>query len=211
MYWETYLADTRRLSTLEHGAYMLLIADYWQSGKALPADDTILAKIAGLSKSAWAKIRPAIAAFFNERDGQWFHTRVEKELAAAKQRYERRAAAGHKGGTAKAEHSSSIANQMPHTGIGTEDQVELPTPKDSQNLVSQVTSLVTGGPPEWDAKQKHEAWQSIIIAYAQGHLSSMEYQRWLIAFMEGKSWARRKANDMDRQRKADEARQERVA
>ena len=41
-----YLADTSHLSTLEHGAYLLLIMNYWQRGESLPCGDMQLARIA---------------------------------------------------------------------------------------------------------------------------------------------------------------------
>ena len=42
MYWGDYLRDTRDLTTLQHGAYVLLIAHYWQHG-GLPTDEAQLA------------------------------------------------------------------------------------------------------------------------------------------------------------------------
>ena len=79
LYVGDYLRDTRRLSTLEHGAYMLLIMDYW-TNSGLPDDDRRLARIAGLSIDEWSQIRPAIAELF--QDG-WKHKRIDKELARA--------------------------------------------------------------------------------------------------------------------------------
>lgn len=79
LYVADYLADTRRLSTLEHGAYLLLIMDYWRNG-GLPADDRDLARIAGLSAKAWSAMRAKIAALF--QDG-WRHKRIDAEMAKA--------------------------------------------------------------------------------------------------------------------------------
>jgi uncharacterized protein YdaU (DUF1376 family) len=78
-----YLADTQRLSTEQHGAYLLLIMDYWMNG-APPDDDAELAQITKLSGAAWKKTKTKIVKFFSLKDGHWFHKRIEEELLAAK-------------------------------------------------------------------------------------------------------------------------------
>jgi uncharacterized protein YdaU (DUF1376 family) len=97
-YVPDYLGDTGHLSTLEHGAYMLLIMHYWMNG-GLPEKEAQLARIVRLSVPEWQEIAPTLRAFFH--DG-WKHKRVEEELADSAARYERRAKAGKKGGDAKA-------------------------------------------------------------------------------------------------------------
>lgn len=92
LYVGDYLADTRHLSTEEHGAYLLLIMHYWRTG-GLPDNDAQLARIAGLTLEGWGASRNTIAAFFEEG---WKHKRIEKELADA----ERLSAAGRAGGLA---------------------------------------------------------------------------------------------------------------
>lgn len=77
-----YLADTRRLTTEQHGAYLLLLFDYWRSGP-LPDDDAALAQITGLSKERWKSHKPAIARFFRATDGEWRHKRVDAEIDKA--------------------------------------------------------------------------------------------------------------------------------
>jgi uncharacterized protein YdaU (DUF1376 family) len=104
-----YLKDTRHLRALEHGAYFLLIMHYWTKG-GLPDDDRQLSAITCMSDKEWKKARPTIEAFFA---AGWRHKRIDQELADATERYERRVAAGRKGGVAKAQHSSSNARPMP--------------------------------------------------------------------------------------------------
>lgn len=77
LYVADYLADTRRLSTLEHGAYLLLIMEYWLHG-GLPTEDEDLADISGLEIEQWMAIRPRISKLF--KDG-WSHKRIDEELA----------------------------------------------------------------------------------------------------------------------------------
>jgi uncharacterized protein YdaU (DUF1376 family) len=101
-----YKKDTGHLSTEQHGAYLLLIMHYWTTG-GLPDDDEQLARITGLTLREWRKHRSTIAALF--KDGPWRHKRIDRELAEADEKYQRRAAAGSRGGKAK----SSNARAMP--------------------------------------------------------------------------------------------------
>ncbi len=77
-----YLADTLRLNTLQHGAYILLIMDYWRNGQP-PMDDDTLSHICRMDKATWKKSRDAILPFFTVQDGKLFHKRIEKELKDA--------------------------------------------------------------------------------------------------------------------------------
>lgn len=81
-----YLRDTSRLSTLEHGAYLLLIMDYWVNGN-LPKDDASLALIARVSLDDWKKMRPKLKKLFKKG---WTHKRVEEELQKAAEISEKR-------------------------------------------------------------------------------------------------------------------------
>jgi uncharacterized protein YdaU (DUF1376 family) len=87
-----YRADTQHLSTAQHG-YLLLIMHYWQHG-GLPDDDEQLARIVGMTAAEWRKNRPAIRAFFG--DG-WRHARIEREIATASEKYQRRIKAAKRG------------------------------------------------------------------------------------------------------------------
>jgi uncharacterized protein YdaU (DUF1376 family) len=80
-----YLADTSRLTLTEHGAYLRLLMDYWRNG-APPDDDATLARILGIDRRAWCKLRAQIAPFFVIQNGRWTHKRVEQELAGARER-----------------------------------------------------------------------------------------------------------------------------
>jgi len=95
MYWGDYLRDTRDLTTLQHGAYVLLIAHYWQHG-GLPTDEAQLATIAGVSTKTWRSIRDPIAAKFQPG---WKQKRVDTELNRADQKILQRQIAGSRGGT----------------------------------------------------------------------------------------------------------------
>lgn len=92
LYVGDYLADTGHLTTVEHGAYLLLIMHYWRVG-SLPVDDAKLARIARMTATEWRKVRKTIAAFF---DDDWKHARIEFEMTES----ERISRAGRCGGKA---------------------------------------------------------------------------------------------------------------
>lgn len=100
LYIGDYLQDTTRLSTEQHGAYLLLIMDYWTNGP-LPDDDTSLAQVTRLQLTAWKKHRPALSRLFLIADGEWRHKRVEEEYAKAVAFNEKQKANGAKGGRPK--------------------------------------------------------------------------------------------------------------
>jgi uncharacterized protein YdaU (DUF1376 family) len=78
-----YLADTGRLTTEQHGAYFLLIMDYWRNGPP-PDDEGTLAQITRLSPDAWSNAQAKLKQFFSIEGGVWHHKRIDAELAAAK-------------------------------------------------------------------------------------------------------------------------------
>jgi uncharacterized protein YdaU (DUF1376 family) len=130
LYVADYLRDTRRLTAAEHGAYLLLIMEYWTSG-SLPDDDRQLARITCMSAAEWRRSRPNVQAFFH--DG-WTHKRIDAELAKSADISSKRAA------SAKLKHSKSSANaeQMDtHAGATSQSQSQLQSEqKDSEPIGS---------------------------------------------------------------------------
>lgn len=101
-----YKRDTGHLRAAGHGAYLMLLFHHWSTG-SLPDDDDQLSAIACMTKAEWKKMRPVIEKFFKPG---WKHGRVEEDLEAAKQSYEKRAKAGSEGGKAKATAKQSASN-----------------------------------------------------------------------------------------------------
>ena len=94
LYVADYLADTSHLSTVEHGAYLLLIMNYWQRGKPLPAADDKIARIARMTVEEWLEIKSTIMEFFVERDGMLCHKRIDRDLQYVAEKSEQASAAG---------------------------------------------------------------------------------------------------------------------
>ncbi len=87
-----YLKDTSHLDAEGHGAYLLLIMHYWAKG-GLPDDDKQLAMVAKMTKAKWKKIKPTMQGFFGPN---WIHKRIDQEMEAAEDKYEKRVKAGKK-------------------------------------------------------------------------------------------------------------------
>lgn len=133
LYIADYLADTSRLSTLEHGAYLLLIMDYWRNG-SLPADDRKLARIARLSVAEWEAVRDDLAELFLPG---WRHKRIDAELArsSAKSDAARGSAAKRWGCKTAANASPSAdANASPPHNPGISETTAGPMLSQSQSL-----------------------------------------------------------------------------
>lgn len=95
-YMGDYDKDTQALSTLEHGAYFLLLKQCWVHG-SIPIEPAKRAKIAKLSLREWNRIAPAIDPFFDENGRQ---KRATREIEKADASRLKRAMAGHRGGVA---------------------------------------------------------------------------------------------------------------
>lgn len=92
LYIADYLADTMHLSTEEHGAYLLLMFNYWQTGRAIPKNR--LAKIARVSSERWGAVEESLKEFFTDNGTEWVHRRIEDDLAAVRETLAKRSSAG---------------------------------------------------------------------------------------------------------------------
>lgn len=96
MFWGDYFGDTTHLSVEEHGAYLLLIGQYWLRGCGLPDDDTRLSRLTRMSVKQWREVKPTIAEFFAVGNGVWLHNRIERELADTRHKVEQARSAANK-------------------------------------------------------------------------------------------------------------------
>ena len=86
LWTDAYLGDTTHLTTIEHGAYLLLLITMWRAkDNRLSADDKTLARYARLNKAQWARMKPVILAFFHTNDGFLTQGRLTDEATAVKQ------------------------------------------------------------------------------------------------------------------------------
>jgi len=87
LFTDAYLGDTTHLTTIEHGAYFLLLMATWRSKDCrLINDDKLLARYTKLSAKQWLRIKPLILDFFDEKNGYLYQGRLTDEHAFVLQR-----------------------------------------------------------------------------------------------------------------------------
>jgi uncharacterized protein YdaU (DUF1376 family) len=104
LYVDDYLSATHELSTLEHGAYLLLLFAAWKRpGCDLPDDDAKLARVAKQPLGVWTKrLRPVLAEFFAIEDGLWRQKRqgeIRAHVAEVSEKRRQAAKASHESRT----------------------------------------------------------------------------------------------------------------
>lgn len=127
LYWGDYLRDTGHLSAAEHGAYLLLIGHYWTTGKRLPDNDTMLARVARMTAKEWKAARPIIAPFFKIEDGLWGHGRIDAEMQKWVDLINGKSKAGKASAKARAEQKAQQMMQQNVNTRSTDDATEQPT------------------------------------------------------------------------------------
>jgi len=95
LWTDAYLGDTTHLTTIEHGAYLLLLMVAWRSRDiCLPDDDVMLARYTKLTPGQWRRMRPILERFFDVENGRWTQSRLTDEANRVRQVRESQAANG---------------------------------------------------------------------------------------------------------------------
>jgi uncharacterized protein YdaU (DUF1376 family) len=128
LYVADYLADTMHLTTEEHGAYLLLIFNYWQTGKPIPTSR--LARIARLSNDRWISVEASLKEFFNDDGEMWTHERIERDLELVHSSKKQKSDAGK--ASAEAKKNRKLAQGQRETNDRS-TTVEIPLQRNSTN------------------------------------------------------------------------------
>ena len=130
LWTDAYMADTSHLTTVEHGAYLLLLMAMWRAGGSLPNDDVRLARIAKLSLDKWHKVAPTVMEFMTVDGKAVTQKRLKLEFEIASGKAEKLALAGRAGGRAKAlkniQRKPSDASETPEAEACHEPSESLP-------------------------------------------------------------------------------------
>ena len=119
MYPSDFEAKTSHLTILEDGAYNRLLRLCWMTpGCSLPADEEwIMRRARAQSEEEKQSVRTVLNEFFKLKNGRYSNPRLTRELAIAKELYEKRVSSGRKGGISNSlkrkEELSSNAVAMP--------------------------------------------------------------------------------------------------
>jgi uncharacterized protein YdaU (DUF1376 family) len=140
LYVADYLADAAHLTAAGHGAYLLLLMNYWQRGEALPDDDRKLMRIARMDADEWADVRDDVVEFFDVADGAWTHGRVERELEKVRKKSQQASDAGKASAERKnktkskpeqrtfSDRETPVERTFNHTDTDTDTDIPPPTP-----------------------------------------------------------------------------------
>jgi uncharacterized protein YdaU (DUF1376 family) len=140
-----YLADTGHLTTIEHGAYLLLLSTMWRAGGSLPADDVKLAKYTRMTAGQWSRVKGTILSFFDLENGEITQRRLTRELTKHSEVVRQRRESGSRGGKAKALKN----NDVPLANAVAELKQPEPEPKVAKATISDANaSSVAGGDVE---------------------------------------------------------------
>jgi uncharacterized phage protein (TIGR02220 family) len=141
-YVADYLADTGHLTTEEHGAYLLLIFNYWQTGKPLRKDR--LSTVARLSNDRWILVEQSLKEFFHDNGETWAHFRIEGDLVSVQESVDKASKAG-KASAAARQRKKELKDNARSTRVQqtlNERSTDVPTPTQpsDQSTSDQSTS-----------------------------------------------------------------------
>ena len=101
LWFNDFYQETRRMTTLQTGAYLKLIMEYWQNGCEIPFDDNELATIAGMDKRTFLKHKSTLMRAFLLQDCSGKHCNLAKKYQCQLNVNAKRKVNGSKGGKAR--------------------------------------------------------------------------------------------------------------
>ena len=160
LWTDAYLADTLHLTTMQHGAYLLLLMVSWRNNGRLPDDDKRLARYTKMSGQQWARNRSVIMEFWTLKNGEWFNKRQLDELDSVRRISKARSDAARSKPLKRLNRDTAIAQQMKSNCIA-----PTPTPTPIEKIYKKDQELADY------AEQQHRAqtvdWEPHCQAFMQ--------------------------------------------
>ena len=137
---DALIADTTHLTAEQFGCYVLILLATWRNnGKALPDDDTKMARICRSTVTRFRrKIRPFLIDFFTVSESGWHQKRLEKEWDHLEKLGDTRREIGAVGGGKKIKQNASKRG-------GTQTYKKKESPSSSVGEVAARASSLSGG------------------------------------------------------------------
>jgi uncharacterized protein YdaU (DUF1376 family) len=153
-HYKDYQIDTSHLSMLEHGAYTLLLDQYYLQGKPLIADAMALARqVRCMTQSENDAMRSVLEQFFVLEDDGWHNKRADEEITKRAQLIEKKRNSGAVGAQKRWHSPSAIdgtCHNIRHGKPNAHTQSHTHTQKTVRTLVAADESTATGS-AVWDA------------------------------------------------------------
>ena len=98
LYTGDYLRDTRACSMSEHGAFLMLLMNSWDTRQPIPLDEREAAGICNArSGDELEAMRRVLNRYFVRCDDGWYNKRLQSEIERAENISHSRSVAGRKG------------------------------------------------------------------------------------------------------------------
>ena len=111
-----YLNKTRHLTLGQHGAYVLLLSEYYISGPILARARQVLQLCQAHAEQEIADVEFVLAEFFVKKDGYYRNSRADEEMEKRQIIINKKVEAGRKGGLKKSEnlaHARVVLDHQP--------------------------------------------------------------------------------------------------
>jgi uncharacterized protein YdaU (DUF1376 family) len=175
LYVADYLADTAHLKAIEHGAYLLLIMNYWQTGKPLNNSNERLTNVARMSKEEWSASKETLQEFFKVDGDTWTHLRIEADLFEVNSKATKASDAGKKSAEARRlakvnERSTDVKQTFNHTDTDTDTYTDTDTDKKKKHSAEYTAEfeLAWAAYPARPGANKKEAFKAWIARVKAG-------------------------------------------
>lgn len=174
----SYQKKTQSLSLMEHGAYCLLIDNYFATQSPLPLDRQEIYRICRAVSSAERKaVNAVVAKFFTECDDGFHHERIDADIAEYVAKSNRLKENGSKGGKAASQkrvaNATAIATSVA-TAIGvakqqpTINQEPITNNQEKEEAIFVLSPSSGGGVAAQDIRDVVDSWNAMAVTPVNG-------------------------------------------
>ena len=102
-----YMRDTGHLSVIEHGAYSLLLDQYYATERPLPTGKALYRLLRADTAAERKAVDNVLKQFFEQEGGGWIQSRAKAEIEKAEKRRETNRKNGTRGGRPREDDDAS--------------------------------------------------------------------------------------------------------